>query len=76
MNAISRTKEPPTATGSLFITRHDAATRYALSLRTVDSLLSDGVLPAVRLSARCIRIPREQADEALMKFKTGGFRHG
>lgn len=59
---------------SLLITRRDAATRYALSLRTVDSLLSDGVLPAVRLSARCIRIPREQADAALMRFRTGGAR--
>lgn len=67
--------EPLTAADqSLLITRRDACARYALSLRTVDSLLSDGVLPAVRLSARCIRIPREQADAALMKFKTGGVK--
>ncbi len=56
----------------LFLTRHDAVARYRLSLRTIDTLIAEGVLPSVRLSARCLRIPREQADAKLLSYQTGG----
>jgi hypothetical protein len=54
------------------ITRHAAVERYSLCLRSIDSLLAEGVLPSIRLSKRCLRIPLPEADEALLKFRTGG----
>lgn len=67
-NSATATEQP------LFLTRHDAVNRYRLSLRTIDTMLAEGVLPSVRLSARCLRIPRQEADDKLLSYKVGGVK--
>lgn len=66
----------PTHTDPLLIDRRAAAVRYSLSLRTVDTLLTDGILPRVKLSKRCTRIPVAEADAMIMNLKTGGLKNG
>lgn len=40
-----------------FLTPHDAAVRWGVSLRTVRSMIASGELEAVRIGPRSIRIP-------------------
>ena len=46
----------------VLMTRREAAQRYAISLRSLDTLIAEGVLPTVRLGRRMVRIPVVKAD--------------
>lgn len=50
-----------------FITRAEASVRYHLSIRKIDSMIEAGTLPAARISRRCIRIPVQKADAAILR---------
>lgn len=54
------------------ITRADAAQRYSFSLRHIDNLICAGLIPTVKLSKKCVRIPVDQADAAFDQLVTGG----
>jgi len=67
MNTTNTAQEPPR-----LITRQQAGTRYCFSIRKIDDLISAGVLPAIKLSKKCVRIPVAQADEAFDRLTVGG----
>ena len=52
------------------LTRREAAQRYRMSLRQLDNLLRADVLPQLRIG-RSVRIPVQQADEAILSFAVG-----
>ena len=51
-----------------FLTRPEAARRYRVGLRTIDRWIREGRLPKVQLGARCIRLPQQLCDAAVLKF--------
>ncbi|MGE9296580.1 MAG: hypothetical protein ACQKBV_09865 [Puniceicoccales bacterium] len=55
-----------------FVTKQSFADAGDFSLRYVDELIKGGVIPAVKLGRRCVRIPVPEAWTALMAYKTGG----
>lgn len=55
-----------------YITRQNAAARYEVSIRHLDGLIRDGIIPAVRLGKRCLRIPVAKADAVVESLETGG----
>lgn len=55
-----------------YINREQAAKRYSISIRKLDYLIEDGVIPAARLGKRCLRIPVERADAIIARLETGG----
>lgn len=54
------------------VSRKDFASRWGLSERYVSDLIAEGVLPSIKLSRKCVRLPLEEADEALLSLQTGG----
>ena len=58
----------------LLITRRQAAERLAISLRSLDELLAAGVLPSVKISPRCRRIPAKALDQFVEQQTTGGLQ--
>jgi hypothetical protein len=54
--------------GRVALTRKSFADRWELSERYVNELIHHHVLPTVKLGRRCVRIPIEQGDAALMRF--------
>ncbi|MEE4210110.1 MAG: helix-turn-helix domain-containing protein [Parvularcula sp.] len=56
----------------MLMTKREAAARYRVSLRQVTALIGDGVLPAVRLGRRCVRVPVAKADAVMNSLTTGG----
>lgn len=61
-----------TTSEPLLMTREQACRRYALSLRKFDQLVQAGVVPAIRIGRRGIRIPVQKADEAFLALSVGG----
>ncbi|MET3870405.1 putative site-specific integrase-resolvase [Puniceicoccus vermicola] len=61
-------------TAKKLITRHEAAERYSFSIRALDNYISAGIIPVIRLSPRCVRIPVVKADAAFDRLTTGGAR--
>ena len=59
------------AEGALLMTRQQYAERIAFSIRKLDMLINDGVVPVIRFSQKCIRIPVAEADASVMRFCTG-----
>lgn len=57
-----------------YINRAQAAKRYGVSIRKLDYLIEDGIIPAARLGKRCLRIPVHRADEVIARLVTGGAR--
>ena len=57
---------------AVLISRVAAAKRYAISTRSLDRLISEGAVPVVRLSKRCVRVPVAEADEFFRRLVTGG----
>ncbi|MGE9296336.1 MAG: hypothetical protein ACQKBV_08645 [Puniceicoccales bacterium] len=55
-----------------FVTKRTFAEAGEFSLRYVDQLVDDGVVPSIKLGRRCVRIPVPEAWNALMTYKTGG----
>ena len=55
----------------LYATRAQIAARYYISLRHLDYLIEDGIIPTVRLGKRCIRIPVSEADACVKSLQTG-----
>ena len=53
------------------ITREEFAARWNLSPRYVSDLITDKVLPYVKLGRRCLRIPIPEADQALLSQFSG-----
>lgn len=63
----------PQGQADLFALRVPAyAARADISPRHIYRLIEEGVIPVIRLGRRCVLIPVEQADAALMAFATGG----
>jgi len=58
----------------MLATRRVIATRYSISLRHLDYLIRDGIVPSVRLGKRCLRIPVEEADKIVHALQTGGLK--
>lgn len=56
----------------ILMTRKEASQRYSVSLRNIDYLIHDSVIPTIKLGRRCIRIPVADADKAILQFRTGG----
>lgn len=54
-----------------YLSRSDAATYAGVSLRTVDALLADGEVPAIRIGARVL-IDRTDLDSFLASRKSSG----
>lgn len=59
----------------LLIERKTAAARYSMSKRQLDYLIEGGVIPAVRIGKRGLRIPVAQADAALLGMAVKGPSH-
>jgi excisionase family DNA binding protein len=59
------------------LTRQEAASRYRISLRTLDRFLREGKLPKIVLGPRMTRLDAEQCDEALLQLtlKANGTEH-
>ena len=57
---------------AVLLTADEIAARYSISLREVRRLTANGFLPTVRLGRRCVRIPVEAADRAMLELATGG----
>jgi len=53
---------------SVLLTRPEAAQRYRVGVRTIDRWLQTGVLPKIQMGPRCIRLPRQRCDPAVMRF--------
>ena len=47
------------------LTRQQAAARLAIGLRTLDGLISRGVLPAYRVGPKLVRLREEDLDRIL-----------
>ena len=52
--------------------RKDFALRWSICLRTLDDLVTAGIVPTIKLGKRCVRIPVETADAALMAYIANG----
>jgi hypothetical protein len=68
-NQLNKSQE---AHSPLYATRAQIAARYYISLRHLDYLIEDGIIPTVRLGKRCIRIPLDKADASLESLIIGG----
>lgn len=60
-------RQEPSAEAS-FLSRKSAADRLDVSLKTLDALISDGTLPAIRLRT-LVRIPADALEELLRKHR-------
>ena len=58
----------PEVTELKFLTRPEAAERYRVGLRTIDRWIREGRLPKIQIGSRCIRLPQQQCDAALMRL--------
>lgn len=54
------------------MTKEAVANYWQVSIRTLDGLVANGVLPAIRLGHRTVRFRREAVDAALAKLEAGG----
>ena len=61
-----------TETQVVALRRKDFAKRWSICLRTLDELVTAGIVPTIKLGRRCVRIPLDKADAALMAYTTGG----
>jgi hypothetical protein len=52
------------------LTRKSFAARWEISERFVNILIHDGILPVVKLGRKCVRIPIEEGDKALLRYKS------
>ena len=57
---------------SAWLTRQEIAKHLNVSLRQVDYLTEEGVIPFVRVGRRAKRFHRETVDRALLKRQQGG----
>lgn len=67
-----RRGEAPEVTGD-FVTVDQFAHVWNLSKRMVASLMADGVIPRYRIGHRCVRIPLQEANEAMKVFYIPGY---
>jgi hypothetical protein len=58
----------------VLLSKREAAARYNISLRQVDYLLADGILPRVQLGRKLVRIPMAKAEQVMESLTTGGYR--
>jgi hypothetical protein len=56
------------ADSSPILTRRDLATRYRVSVRTVDRWVAQRRIPVLRFSERCLRFDAAECDAALRRF--------
>lgn len=52
--------------------RADFAKRISVSLRTVDYWIQQKYFPVIQPQPKCVLIPSREADEWLLRFKSGG----
>lgn len=74
INSDSKDTEKNTNTKNQVVAlrRKDFAKRWSICLRTLDDLVTAGIVPTIKLGKRCVRIPLKKADAALMAYTTGG----
>jgi len=58
----------------LLVTRAEAARRYGMSIRSLDTLIREGIVPKITLGEKFVRVPVREADKALLEMATGGRR--
>lgn len=58
------------------LTRKSFAARWEISERFVNNLIHDGILPVVKLGRKCVRIPTEEGDTALLRYQTEAVTRG
>ena len=51
------------------VTKKQIALRYSVGTRTVDSWMSEHLIPFVKPSARCVRFDTTACDAALARFE-------
>ncbi|NBR87797.1 MAG: hypothetical protein EBS84_20950 [Proteobacteria bacterium] len=51
------------------VTKKQIALRYSVATRTVDSWMSEHIIPYVKPSARCVRFDTTACDAALARFE-------
>lgn len=66
------TQEHAPKEDAILITKKQAADRYSISLRFLSELIDAGVIPSIRLARKCVRVPVDAADKAIMHYRTGG----
>jgi len=54
------------------LTRASFAKRWEISERYVSILISENILPSVKLGRRCIRVPTAEGDAALLNYMQHG----
>ncbi len=64
--------KPEIETQVVALRRKDFAIRWSICLRTLDDLVTAGIVPTIKLGKRCVRIPVEPADAALMAYMANG----
>jgi hypothetical protein len=72
MQSNSSKSRLETETQVVAMRRQDFAKRWSICLRSLDDLTAAGIVPTIKLGRRCVRIPVEAADAALMAHTTGG----
>jgi hypothetical protein len=72
MKSDTNEPQPQAETQVVAMRKPDFAKRWSISLRALDSLIADSIVPTIKLGRRLVRIPVEAADAALMAYTTGG----
>lgn len=76
INSDTYSKDTEKNTGTknqvIAMRRKDFCTRWSICLRTLDDLVTAGIVPTIKLGKRCVRIPVEPADAALMAYMANG----
>ena len=60
--------------GREYLNKRQVARLLGLSVRTIESLMSRGILPYLKLSERCIRFYHDDITAAMAALKVGGGR--
>ena len=58
--------------GEVLVNKKEIAKRYGISLRKIDYLREQQVLPWYELPPRCIRFKPSECDAAMARYRRGG----
>lgn len=52
----------------ILLTRAECARRYSMSIRSVDYLIQNGVIPKITIGEKFVRIPLREADKKMLSL--------